>query len=88
MFPLLAFPKNVFGIRFGAVASVVGTSIVIDVLSVFESVGWPNAADQNGLHSAKFFSNYFGWFEGEPVNQPFVFAYGRGRPQSPVRSEL
>ena len=52
MLPLLAFPENVFGIRFGAVAGVVGTSIVIDVLGVFESVGWPNAADQNGLHSA------------------------------------
>ena len=57
MFPLLAFPKDVFGIRFGAVAGVVRTSIVVEVLGVFESVGWPNAADQNGLHSAKFFGN-------------------------------
>ena len=57
MFPLLAFPKDVFGIRFGAMAGVVGASIVINVLGVFESVRWPDAADQNCLHPAQFSSD-------------------------------
>ena len=52
MFPLFTFPKDVLGIRFSAMAGVVRTSVMVNVLGVFESVWWSDAADQYRLHPA------------------------------------